>query len=103
MMQAVSYAFKYSSLVLATTTYNGDIFPKMRDYLERLIERGFTGRRVGIIENGTWLPIGAKNIKSRLEGLKDISYTDTTVTVKSALSDASREAISALANELSGK
>ena len=100
MTQAVASAFRYSDLVLATTTYNGDVFPPMRDFIERLLERGFCSRRVGIIENGTWSPTAAKVIKSRLEGAKDVTYTDTTVTVKSALSDASRDAIAALAAEL---
>ena len=100
MMEAVASAFRYSDLVLATTTYNGDVFPPMRDFIERLLERGFCSRRVGIIENGTWSPTAAKVIKSRLEGAKDVTYTDTTVTVKSALSDASRDAIAALAAEL---
>lgn len=100
MSEAVASAFRYSSLVLATTTYNAGIFPYMRDFIEHLTERGFRSRKVGIIENGSWAPMAAKVIRSMLDGSKDISYLDTTCTIRSSLNDASRESLDAMAREL---
>lgn len=100
MSEAVAAAFRYSSLVLATTTYNAGIFPYMRDFIEHLTERGFRSRKVGIIENGSWAPMAAKVIRSMLEGSRDISYLDTTCTIRSSLNDASRESLDAMAREL---
>lgn len=98
--EAVEDAFRYGKLVLATTTYNMDIFPKMREFIECLTERNFQNRKVGIIENGTWAPTAAKIIKGMLADSKDITYTDTTVTIKSAVSSENVSQLDALAREL---
>ncbi len=100
MAEAVEDAFRYGKLVLATTTYNGDIFPFMREFINELTERGYKNRTIGIIENGSWAPMAAKNIKKMFESSKDITFTDTVVTVNSALNDTSAAQIKALAAEL---
>ena len=101
MAEAVEDAFRYSKLVLATTTYNADIFPFMKEFIHHLTERNFQNRTVAFIENGSWAPLAAKVMRGMLEGSKNITYTDTTVKILSALNDESREQLSALANELS--
>lgn len=98
--EAVEDAFRYGKLVLATTTYNGEVFPFMREFLHELIERGYKNRTVGIIENGSWAPVAAKVIRKMLEESKDITYTDTTVTIHAAVKDENRRQIEALAKEL---
>ena len=98
--EAVEDAFRYGKIVLATTTYNMEVFPFMRDFINELTERNFQNKTVGIIENGSWSPVAAKKIKAMLEGSKNITFAETTVTLKSALSDDSIAAIKALANEL---
>lgn len=100
MAEAVEDAFRYGKLVLATTTYNADIFPFMRDFILHLTERNYQNRTIGIIENGSWAPTAAKVIKGMFEKSKDIRFTDTTVTLKSALNSASEAQIEALAKEL---
>ncbi len=100
MAEAVEDAFRYGKLVLATTTYNAEIFPFMREFINHLTERGYRDRRVGIIENGSWAPLAAKTIKKMLEGSKNITYTDTTVTIRSALDERSLGELEALAEEL---
>lgn len=100
MAEAVEDAFRYGKLVLATTTYNGDIFPFMRQFIDCLTERNFKNRTVGFIENGSWAPVAARVMRGMLEKSKDITYTDTLVTVKSALNEESRSAIKQLAKEL---
>lgn len=100
MAEAVEDAFRYGKLVLATTTYNGDIFPFMRQFIDCLTERNFKNRTVGFIENGSWAPVAARVMRGMFEKSKDITFTDTAVTVKSALSDESRAAIKQLAREL---
>jgi len=100
MAAAVADAFRYGKLVLATTTYNMDIFPFMREYIHHLVARNFRGRTVGLMENGTWAPAAAKIMRGMLEGCKDITFTETTVTVLSALGEASKAQIAALAEEL---
>lgn len=100
MAEAVEDAFRYGKLVLATTTYNGDIFPFMRQFIDCLTERNFKNRTVGFIENGSWAPVAARVMRGMLEKLKDITYADTLVTVKSALNEESRAAIKQLAKEL---
>ncbi len=102
MAEAVADAFRYGKLVLATTTYNGDIFPFMREFVTHLTERGYRDRTIGIIENGTWAPIAAKNIQKRLEGCKNLTYTNTTVRIMSALNAENMGQIEALAEELCG-
>lgn len=100
MAEVVADAFRYSKLVLATTTYNATIFPHMQNFIDHLTARNYQGRTVGMIENGAWAPMAAKVMKKMLETSKNLTYTDTTVTVKCALSDASRAQIDALADEL---
>ncbi len=100
MAEAVEDAFRYGKIVLATTTYNGDIFPFMREFINELTERGYKNRKVGIIENGSWGPVAAAKIKKMLENSKDLSYTDTTVTIHSAVKEVNKEQIKALAKEL---
>lgn len=100
MAEAVEDAFRYGKIVLATTTYNGDIFPFMREFIHELTERGYRNRTVGIIENGTWAPVAAKKIKSMLEGSKNLTFTENTVTLRSSLIEANKEQIKALAEEL---
>ena len=98
---AVADAFRYDRLVLATTTYNGDIFPPMRAFLEGLTERGYRSRRVGLIENGSWAPLAARVMRGILEGARDLTFADTAVRIRSALNDESRAQLAALASELS--
>ena len=100
MAEAVEDAFRYSKIVLATTTYNAEIFPFMRMFIEHLTERNFQNRVVGLIENGTWAPLAAKAMKGMLENSKNLTFTDTTVQIKSALNEDSNAQLEALAEEL---
>lgn len=100
MAEAVADAFRYSKLVLATTTYNATIFPHMQNFIDHLTARNYQGRTVGMMENGAWAPMAAKVMKKMLETSKNLTYTDTIVTVKCALNDVSRAQIDALADEL---
>ncbi len=100
MAEAVEDAFRYGKLVLATTTYNADIFPFMRTFIEHLTERGFKNKTVALIENGSWAPQAAKTMKNMLAECKNINFTDTTVKIVSALSDDSKKQIDDLAKEL---
>ena len=97
---AVADAFRYGKLVLATTTYNADIFPFMRNFIEHLTERNFQNRTVGLIENGSWAPMAAKVMKGMLENSKNIKWLDTTVHIKSAMKQDTEEAIEKMADEL---
>ncbi len=100
MAEAVEDAFRYSKLVLATTTYNADIFPFMKEFIHHLTERNFQKRTVAFIENGSWAPLAAKVMRSMLEGSKDLTFAENTVKILSALSDESRAQLDALADEL---
>ncbi len=100
MAENVEDAFRYGRLVLATTTYNADIFPFMRTFLEHLAERGWKNRTVGLIENGSWAPQAAKVMRGILEPLKNITFTESTVHIHSALNDENKEELENLANEL---
>lgn len=100
MAEAVEDAFRYDRLVLATTTYNAELFPFMREFISELTERGYRGRKIGLVENGSWAPMAAKVMRGMLEGCKDITFTDTTVRILSALSEESRAAVDAMADEL---
>ena len=100
MAEAVEDAFRYGKLVLATTTYNAGIFPFMRDFIEHLTERNYQNRTVALVENGSWAPMAAKVMKNMLSGCKKLTFTDTTVHIKSALSGESSAQIDALADEL---
>ena len=100
MAEAVEDAFRYGKLVLATTTYNGDIFPFMKTFIEHLTERGYRNRTIGLIENGSWAPTAAKTMLKMFEGSKNLTFTDTTVTIKSAVNAENEAQIAALAEEL---
>ncbi len=100
MAEAVEDAFRYGKLVLATTTYNADIFPFMKEFINHLTERNYQNRTIGIIENGSWAPMAAKVIKGMFEKSKNITFTDTTVTIRSAVSEDNKSQLEALANEL---
>ncbi len=100
MAEAVEDAFRYGCLVLATTTYNADIFPFMKEFIHHLTERDYQNRTVALMENGTWAPTAAKVMKNMLSDSKNITFAETTVKILSALSDESRAQIEALAAEL---
>ncbi|MBR5191068.1 MAG: FprA family A-type flavoprotein [Clostridia bacterium] len=100
MAEAVEDAFRYGKIILATTTYNGDIFPFMRNFIHELLERGYKNRKIGIVENGTWAPVVKNKITKAFENSKEITFADTVVTVHSALNDESKEQIKALAKEM---
>ena len=100
MAKAVENAFRYSKLVLATTTYNAGIFPFMHEFITNLTERNFQNRIIGLIENGTWAPLAAKTMKQMLEGCKKLTFTDSTVRIHSALDETSSAQLEAMAEEL---
>ena len=100
MAEAVEDAFRYGKLVLATTTYNGDIFPFMKDFIHHLTERSYQNRTIGMMENGSWAPTAVKVMTKMLEGSKNLTFTENNVKILSALNDASRAQIAALAKEL---
>ena len=100
MSLALSDAFRYSKLVLATTTYNASIYPFMHDYITRLVEHNFQNRTVGIIENGSWAPLAAKVMKEMLSKCKKINWLDTTVKVLSAVNQENKDQLEAMAGEL---
>lgn len=101
MAQAVADAFRYSKLVLATTTYNADVFPFMKEFIHHLTERNFRNRTVALMENGSWAPLAAKVMRKMLEECKNLTFTETTVRILSALNETSAKQVDALANELS--
>ena len=100
MAEAVEDAFRYGKLVLATTTYNGDVFPFMKEFIHHLKGHNFQSRTIGLMENGSWNPVAAKVMRSSLEGCKNLTFADTTVKIFSALNNTSRSQIDALAAEL---
>lgn len=100
MAEAVEDAFHYDKLVLATTTYNGDVFPYMKEFIHHLTERNYQKRTVGMMENGSWTPVAAKMMLKMLEGSKNLTFTQNNVKILSALSEDSRAQVEALANEL---
>ena len=101
MAEAVAQAFRFSKLVLATPTYNADVFPFMKEFIHHLTERNYQNRTVAFIENGSWAPMAAKVMTKMLEGSKNLTYAATTVTVRGALNAANEAQIAALADELS--
>ena len=101
MAEAVEDAFRYGKLVLATTTYNGDVFPFMKEFIHHLTERNYQNRTVAMMENGSWAPVASKVMMKMLEGSKNLTFTQNNVKILSALSDDSRAQIEALAEELS--
>ena len=100
MAEAVEDAFRYGKLVLATTTYNADIFPYMKEYIHHLTDRNYQNRTIGLLENGSWAPLAAKVMRGMFEKSKNITFTDTTVKILSALNDESRQQIEDMAEEL---
>lgn len=100
MAENVEDAFKYGKLVLATTTYNGDVFPFMREFIAHLTERNYQNRKIGFIENGSWAPIAAKIMKEKFASSKNVTFAENTVTITSALNETSISQIDALAKEL---
>ena len=99
--KAVADAFRYDRLVLAGITYNGDLFPCMRSFIEGLTERNYQNRKVAIIENGTWAPMAGKLILGMFEKSKNLTFTETTVSIKSAMNEQNKDEIGKLAQELS--
>ncbi len=100
MAEAVEDAFRYGKLVLATTTYNADVFPFMREFIHHLTERGYRNRTIGMMENGSWAPQAIKVMRNMLEGSKELRYTENNVKILSALSEESKAQIDKLADEL---
>ena len=100
MAEALEDAFRYGKLVLATTTYNASIFPFMHDFVTRLVEHGYQNRTVGLIENGSWAPQAASVIRNMMSSCKKLTFTDTTVTIHSAMKPEHRLQIATLADEL---
>ncbi len=100
MAEAVEDAFRYGKIILATTTYNNDIFPFMRTFIESLTERNFQNRRIGLIENGTWAPAAAKVMRGLLEGCKNTEILEQAVTIRSALTDENKAQLEALADAI---
>ena len=100
MAECVEDAFRYGKIVLATTTYNADIFPFMRTFIETLAEHGFRGRKIGLIENGSWAPVAAKVMKGLLEGCRDTVFAENSVRILSSVSEENLAMIDALADEM---
>jgi len=100
MAEAVEDAFRYGKLVLATTTYNADIFPFMRTFIEHLTERGYRDRTIALIENGSWAPLAAKVMKGMFENSKNITFIDPVIRLTSAMNDATKSAIDTVSDEL---
>ena len=99
MAEAVEDAFRYGKIILATTTYNAEIFPFMREFIHHLTERNFANHKIGLIENGSWAPLAAKIMKTMLEGCKNCTFAENTVHIKSALNEESSAQLEALAEE----
>lgn len=102
MAECVEDAFRYGKLVLATTTYNAGIFPYMREFIDELVERNYQNRMISLMENGSWAPMAAKTMRAKLENCKDITFAETAVQIRSAMSDENKAQIEALAAELCG-
>ena len=100
MAEAVEDAFRYDRLVLETTTYNNNIYPFMRTFIDHLTERAYQNRTIGFIENGSWAPVAKKTMQGMFEGCKNLKFLETSVTIKSALKDDSRAALAQMAKEL---
>jgi len=100
MAEAVEDAFRYGKLVLATTTYNGDIFPFMKEFIHHLTERNYQNRTVAFMENGSWAPVAAKVMTRMLEGSKNLTYAENNVKILCAMNETNKAQIDALAEEL---
>lgn len=102
MAEAVEDAFRYGTLVLVSTTYNGDMFPFMKEFIDHLADHAYQNRKVAFMENGSWAPVAARAMRAKVEGCKGIEFIDPVVTIKSSLSDESRAAVKQLAAALVG-
>ena len=100
MAEAVEDAFRYGKIVLASTTYNAEVFPFMKEFIGHLTERGYQNRTIGIVENGSWAPMAAKTMKGMFEKSKNITFTDTVVTIKSAMTEENKKELETLADEI---
>ena len=100
MYETIEDGFRYGRLVLATTTYNTGVFPKMEEYIRHLMRRQYQGRRIGLVENGTWAPMAAKGMKDLLGTLKNITFCDTVVTVRGAATEDTVAQLGRLADEI---
>ena len=100
MAEAVEDAFRYGKMVLATTTYNAEIFPFMREFLADIVERGYQNRKIGLMENGSWGPTAAKIMKESLAKCKNITIAEPVITIKSAMTEENKKEIAALAKEM---
>ena len=100
MAEVVEDAFRYGKLILATTTYNGGIFPFMHDFISHLVDHGYQNRKIAFVENGTWAPMAAKKMRAELEGLKNITFAENTVTINGGVNEDVLAQIDALAEEM---
>ena len=100
MHEAIEDAFRYDRLILASTTYNTEVFPFMKHFIDNLTERNYQNRKIAFVENGTWAPMAAKYMKGLFDGSKDLTFAETTVTIKSALNADSEAALAKLAEEM---
>jgi flavorubredoxin len=100
MAEAVEDAFRYGKIILATTTYNGDVFPFMREFVNDLTERGYRNRKIGIMENGSWAPVVKNKITKAFELCKNLEFAETVVTIHSAVKEENLEQIKNLAKEM---
>jgi flavorubredoxin len=100
MAEAVEDAFRYGTLALATTTYNADVVPFMREFIHELTERGYQNRRIALIENGSWAPTAAKKMTAMLEGGKGLELVSEPITIRSAMTEQNREQLRELAKKL---
>lgn len=103
MAEAIEDAFRYSKLIIAASSYDGGIFPPMEDFLNRLSQKTYQNRTVGLVENGSWAPCAARAMKGFVENMKNITICDNTVTIKSTLKDADMDSVSALVDEILNK
>ena len=101
MAEAVEDAFRYSKIVLATTTYNAGIFPFMDEFIAHLVERNFQNKKIAFIENGSWAPLAAKVMKDKLANMKNLTFIEPTVKILSAMNEENKEQINLLADALS--
>ena len=100
MAENVEDAFRYGKIVLATTTYNGEIFPFMREFISDLVERGIRNKKFGFIENGSWAPVATRKMKEMLEGCKNLTYTEANVKIMSAVNEENIEQLKLLAEQI---
>ena len=98
--ECVEDAFRYGKMILATTTYNGSVFPKMKEFINLLTERNFQKRTVGLIENGSWAPTAAKGMAALFEGCKEITFLENKVTIKTSVTQDTITAIEKMADEI---